>query len=203
MTMTAEATAGAGSPQETQPVPGGVPVLTGGTGPVAVRVFPGLPGQAAEVRRWAGALASARGGPDPGDLMLIVTELFANAVLHTRSGQAGGKVTVAVSADGVIHVHDYGTAGPCPGLAAGPRPAGDPREDFGHGLEIVTALSGGLAHLPAAWCPAAGPDDPAAGAGGCCTCCRFLTPPAPRRAPRQQEAGQSAAAAAEERKQAR
>jgi hypothetical protein len=121
------------------------------------------------------------GGADPDEAELITAELFSNAVLHTRSGGKGGKVTVAVTADGVIHVHDYGTDGPCPGLATGTPPDGDPREDFGHGLEIVAELCSGLAHLPAAWCPAGGPGDPATGAGGCCTCCR----PAPR--PREQE----------------
>jgi hypothetical protein len=45
-------------------------------------------------------------------------------------------------------------------------------------------LGAGLAHLPAAWCPAAGPGDPAVKAGGCCTCCRSvaqnLAPPGAR-----------------------
>jgi anti-sigma regulatory factor (Ser/Thr protein kinase) len=138
-------------------------------------MFPGQPAQARGARRWVRALASAAGITDPGDAELITAELFANAVLHTRSGGAGGLVVVAVTADGVIHVHDYGTAGPCPGLSAAP--AGGPGES-GRGLEIVAALSGGLAHLPAAWCPAAGPGDPAVRAGGCCTCCRPPTRPA-------------------------
>jgi anti-sigma regulatory factor (Ser/Thr protein kinase) len=186
--MTAEALAG-GSPEETQAVPGAVPALTGGAGPVAARMFPGLPGQAGEARRWVRALASGLGGLDPDDLALIVTELFGNAVLHTRSSGAGGKVTVAVTADGVIHVHDYGTAGPCPGLAAGPPANGDRREESGRGLQIVAALSAGPAHLPAAWCPVTGPGDPAIEAGGCCTCCR-PGPAVPGTAPRGKEAGQ-------------
>jgi hypothetical protein len=105
-------------------------------------------------------------------------------------------VTVAVTADGVVHVHDYGTTGPCPGLAAGPPPAGDPREDFGRGLKVVAALSAGLAHLPAAWCPAGGPDDPAVAAGGCCTCCRLAPQPlaAPGAAVRETGTGRPAGA---------
>jgi anti-sigma regulatory factor (Ser/Thr protein kinase) len=188
--MTAEALAGGGSPEETRAVPGTVPVLTGGAGPVAVRVFPGLAGQAAEARRWVSALACRPGGLDPADTQLVVGELFANAVLHTCSGEPGGKVTVAVTCDGVIHVHDYGTAGPCSGLAVGPPPEGDAREDFGHGVAIVAALCGGLVHMPAAWCPAGGPDDPAAAAGGCCTCCRpgRAVPDLP---PQEKETGQS------------
>ena len=199
MTMTAEAPAEGGSPEEIQEVAGDVPVLAGGAGLVAVQVFPGLREQAREVRRWVVALTVHLGGSDPDDVALIAAELFANAVLHTRSGQAGGKVTVAVTAGGVVHVHDYGTAGQCPGLAAGPKAEGDPREDFGHGLKVVTALSDGLAHLPAAWCPAAGPDDPAAGTGGCCTCCRLPTSPRPE--PQEKEAGQPAVTACEERNQ--
>jgi anti-sigma regulatory factor (Ser/Thr protein kinase) len=156
--------------------------LTGGIGPVAVRVFPGLAAQVPHARRWVRALAS-RPGREPGrtdlvdDLELIAAELFANAVLHTRSGGGGGTVTVAVTADWVIHVHDQGAGGPCPGLLA---VGGGVRDDFGRGLQIVMAISGGLAHLPAAWCPVGGPDDPAIGAGGCCTCCRpAVGPPAP------------------------
>jgi hypothetical protein len=130
-------------------------------------------------------------------MALIATELFANAVLHTRSGGEGGKATVAVTADGTVHVHDYGTEMPCPGLAGGPPADGDRREESGRGLEIVAALSTGLAHLPAAWCPAAGPDDPAVGAGGCCTCCR-PGPAVPGAAPQEREPGQPAVTAARE-----
>ena len=194
--MTAEALTGDSSPEETA-VPGGVPVLTGGAGPVAVRVFPGLAEQTAEARRWVRALAAHLGGLDPDAVELIADELFANAVLHTRSGGEGGKVTVAVTADGVVHVHDYGTAGPCPGLGGGPPADGGRREDFGHGLEIVAALCGGLAHLPAAWCPVTGQDDPAAGASGCCTCCR-PGPAVPVTPAQEQETRQSAVAAVQE-----
>jgi anti-sigma regulatory factor (Ser/Thr protein kinase) len=168
--------------------------LTGGGEPVAVRMFPGLPAQAGQARRWVRALASGAGIADPDDdIGLITAELFANAVLHTRSGRPGGLVVVAVTADGVIHVHDYGTPGPCPGLTAA---AEGGREDFRRGLGIVAALGGGLAHLPAAWCPAAGLGDPAVRAGGCCTCCRpaatALAPPGARAI----DAGQSAVTAA-------
>ena len=121
MTMTAEAPPGGGSPGRSPVRPGPARVLTGGAAPTAVRVFPGLPEQAARARRWVRALASGAGGPDPDGLDLVVTELFANAILHTRSGEPGGKVTIAVTADGVVHVHDYGAEGPCQGLAAGRR----------------------------------------------------------------------------------
>jgi anti-sigma regulatory factor (Ser/Thr protein kinase) len=187
MTMTAEAPAAGRSPEKIPGVAGGIPVLIGGAAPVAVRVFSGVPAQASQVRRWVRALAPAC-GLEADVAELAVSELFANAVLHTRSGQAGGKVTVAVTADGILHIHDYGTAGPCPGLIAGPKAGGDPREDFRRGLTLVTALSVWMAHLPAARCSAAGPDDPAAMAGGCCTCCLLLTPAAPHSGP-QKETG--------------
>jgi anti-sigma regulatory factor (Ser/Thr protein kinase) len=174
--MTAETVTGSGSPEESEPTPGEGAVLTAGAGPAAVRVFPGLAAQAGAARRWARECAARPGGPDPDDIGLITAELFANAVLHTRSGSEGGTVTVAVTADGVIHVHDHGPAGPCTGLAAIPPRGGGPREDFGRGLEVITALCTGLAHMPAAWCPVIGPDDPPAGAGGCCTCCRPAAP---------------------------
>ena len=42
-------------------------------------------------------------GPDPGDAELIAGEMFANAVLHTRSGHESGTVTVAVTPDVADH----------------------------------------------------------------------------------------------------
>lgn len=175
--MTVEARAGGGSPEESPVRLGAIPVLTGGAAPMAVRVFPGLPEQAAHARRWVRALASGPGGPDPDGLDLVVTELFANAILHTRSGEPGGKVTIAVTADDVIHIHDYGTGAACPGLA-GRLSAGGDQHESGRGLAIVAALSAGPVHLPAAWCPAAWPGDPSIENSGCCTCCR----PAPAEA---------------------
>ena len=89
-------------------------------GPVAVRVFPGQAVQAAEARRWVRALACAADPLATDDAELVLTELFANAIQHTRSGSEGGTVTVAVTADRVIHVHDLGTTGQsaCAGLTA-------------------------------------------------------------------------------------
>ena len=127
-----------------------------------VRVFPGLLAQAREARRWVRAWVAAAWADD---MELITAELFANAVLHTRSGDTGGTVTVIVTHGGVIHVHDHGTGQSWPRAAAG-------REDFGRGLLITAALSSGLARSPAARCPLAWPEDPAAVAGGCCVRCR-------------------------------
>jgi anti-sigma regulatory factor (Ser/Thr protein kinase) len=166
--------------------------MTGAASPVAVRVFPGQAEQAPHARRWVRALALAANSGAADDAELVLAELFTNAVLHTASGTRGGTVTVAVTADGVIHVHDLGMTGglPCPGLTR-PRPPRDGHlRESGQGLLLVAAMSTGWVHLPAARCPAAGPGDTAA-AGGCCTWCH---PAAwlPRQAPCTASASRSA-----------
>jgi anti-sigma regulatory factor (Ser/Thr protein kinase) len=169
---------------------------------VGVRVFPGHADQAAEARHWVRGLAAPAGVLACEDAELVLTELFANAVRHTRSGDAGGTVTVAVTADGVIHVHDLGTAGQpaCPGLATA-APAGlRLLEVSGRGLPIVAALCPERESRPAAQCPAAGPGDPAASAGGCCIACRPQSWPGqePGRRPPEASAGQVPDATARE-----
>jgi serine/threonine-protein kinase RsbW len=144
--------------------------------PVAVRVFPGQASQSSPVRRWVRALATAAGLP-AGDAELMAGELFANAVRHTRSGTvAGGKVCVAVTADGAVHVHDQGdgTGRPCARMAA-VVPGNDRLPVNGRGLMLVAALCAAWGYLPASQCPAACPDDPAADSG-CCVW--FRLPPA-------------------------
>jgi anti-sigma regulatory factor (Ser/Thr protein kinase) len=163
------------------------------TGPLAVRVFPGQASQAAEARHWVRGLASPAGALACEDAALAVTELFANAVRHTRSGDAGGTVTVAVTADGVIHVHDLGTTGQpgCPVLATAAPGGLRLLEVSGRGLPIVAALCPERESRPAAECPAAGPGDPAALAGGCCIACRPQSWPGqvPGRRPLEAPAG--------------
>lgn len=140
--------------------------------PVVALVFAGEPRSVPEARRWAAAIL-AQVGADPVTGELLASELFTNALLHTRSGQPGGTVTVIVTAGGVLHVHDHGpVGGSCdPG---GWTPGAD-RADFGRGLLLAAGLAAGLVHGPAAACPVAWPGDPSAGAGGCCTRC---VPPA-------------------------
>jgi serine/threonine-protein kinase RsbW len=149
--------------------------MTAAPGPVAVRVFPGQADQAAEARRWIRALACATDPLATDDALLVLTELFANAIQHTRSGDQGGTVTVAVTADGVIHVHDLGTsAQPACAYLTAAAPA-DPRllqEVNGRGLLIVAALCPERQAMPAIQCLAAWPEDPAVRAGGCCISCR-------------------------------
>jgi hypothetical protein len=148
---------------------------------LAVRVFPGLLAQGRQARRWVRAQIPP-GAPGADDTELAAGELFANAVLHTRSGGPDGTVTVIITPDGTLHVHDLGTTGPCPARDGWPRG----REGFGRGLVITAALGTGLAHIPAATCPAAAPT----ALGGCCTTWR----PAAQASAR--ETGQPAAAAA-------
>jgi anti-sigma regulatory factor (Ser/Thr protein kinase) len=78
--------------------------------------------------------------PSAADAQVLVSELVSNAIAHSRSGQPGGKLTVAVEAsadspDVVIRVDDAGAAGQ-PILRS-------PRRDSerGRGLRIVAALA--------------------------------------------------------------
>ena len=151
------------------------------TGPaLTVRVFAGRPEQSGQVRAWVRALAAVACRAAADDAELVVAELAANAIAHTRSGRAGGTFTVAVAAgpDGVtIHVHDLGTGD---GRVPGPRRAaddGDHLAEGGRGLPIVIALSAECGTRPAARCPAREPGDPTVQAGGCCTWCRLDAEP--------------------------
>jgi serine/threonine-protein kinase RsbW len=142
--------------------------------PVAVRVFPGRAEQAGEARRWVRALLGAAGTCAVADAVLAAAELFSNAVVHTRSGLRGGTVTVAVTGDGTVHVHDLGS-----GWGARPGPVarrGDLLGTRGRGLPVVARVCAGWGTVPAARCPAGGLGDPAVTAGGCCVWCR-LPPP--------------------------
>jgi serine/threonine-protein kinase RsbW len=107
------------------------------------RTFPGIPGSSGEARRFLGHLL--RGSPFCDDAVIVLSELFTNAVLHTDSGKPGGLVTVQVARwrYGVrIAVTDQGSAGlPVirdPGAGYGP-------EESGHGLFLAAQLAGGLA----------------------------------------------------------
>jgi anti-sigma regulatory factor (Ser/Thr protein kinase) len=87
---------------------------------------------------------------------LAAGELFANAVRHSLSGRAGGKVTVLVAWVGgevAVHVHDLGpddNQSPHPGLALVPSgdttdlpvPGGD--GDRGGDQRVVGDVPGGL-----------------------------------------------------------
>jgi serine/threonine-protein kinase RsbW len=78
------------------------------------------------------------GHPCRDDAALLVSELFGNSVRHSRSGGAGGTVTVAVSAgDGRVRVEVTDRGGPeVPELC----PAGRDAEG-GRGLQLVAGLA--------------------------------------------------------------
>ena len=78
------------------------------------------------------------GHPCRDDAALLVSELFGNSVRHSRSGAAGGTVTVAVSAgDGLVRVEVTDRSGPeVPELC----PIGRDTEG-GRGLQLVAGLA--------------------------------------------------------------
>ena len=107
--------------------------------PSWARAFPGTPRQASAARRFVASLLDA--SPLCDDAAAVVSELFANAVLHTDSGKPGGLVIVQVSRWllGVqVAVTDQGSgkrpvireAGPASELAEG-----------GNGLRMVGHLA--------------------------------------------------------------
>jgi serine/threonine-protein kinase RsbW len=153
----------------------------------SARTFPGSALQAAVARRWARAEVAGMAGPDVADLAeLGVSELFTNAVTHSRSGRPGGTITVIITcgADGVtVHVRDQGAAG---GVVPRPRDAGDEAES-GRGLLIVKAVSSAFGTGPAAMCQcAAAVDRPPVPESGFCVwfCPAAQWPEAGRRPPR-------------------
>ncbi|WP_433701339.1 ATP-binding protein [Nocardiopsis sp. CA-288880] len=121
------------------------PIITSRPLPIgdAVAVY-GLHQLAAVARRWVREYAG-RPAEEAETLALLTTELFANAVRHSRSGKAGGEVIVIVSKTGMTTQVKVVDNGPCePG--AGPRlrdvdVAAGEGEDGGFGLRLVDAMS--------------------------------------------------------------
>jgi anti-sigma regulatory factor (Ser/Thr protein kinase) len=100
------------------------------------RVLPGRPESARAAREFtAGCLA---GCPAAADAVVCVSELVANAVLHSRSGLPGGMVTVRITvAAGEWLRVEVEDAGP---LAAVPAPRGA-LDEGGRGLMLVVGLA--------------------------------------------------------------
>jgi anti-sigma regulatory factor (Ser/Thr protein kinase) len=138
------------------------------------RAFPGAPEQAGAARRFVADLLT--GSPVRDDAVAVISELFANAVVHTDSGKPGGLVTVQVGRwrRGVrIAVTDQGSAS-VPVIRP-PTVSRAPAES-GNGLFMVSRLARHLGwhddasgrticailgtlppeHIPAAGLPAAG-----------------------------------------------
>jgi len=98
---------------------------------------PGSPEEVSRVRRWTRDIL--RGSPMADDAELIVSELSANAILHTASGQGCGSfhLTVTISPKVIaLSVTDEGGTNTAPKVE-------HPEESAvgGRGLDIVNALA--------------------------------------------------------------
>jgi serine/threonine-protein kinase RsbW len=103
-----------------------------------LRVFPGTPDSASAARLMAHQLL---GDNDPAveTVMLLVSELVTNAIMHSQSGAPDGTVTVTlcpVSAGVLVQVRDDG--GPSEPCLARNRIDG---AEHGYGLLLVDALA--------------------------------------------------------------
>jgi len=123
------------------------------------RAFDARPCYGKEVRDWITGVVARHGCPaDPGDAALVVSELFANALMH---GPAGGRVLVGYClwpGGARIVVCDAGGA-TSPGLR-------DPGvlEEGGRGLQVVDAVAAAwgsfrAGHALAVWCDLGKPLD--------------------------------------------
>ncbi|MFF7046142.1 ATP-binding protein [Streptomyces massasporeus] len=98
---------------------------------------PGFPEEVSRARRWTRDIL--RGSPLADDAELIVSELSANAILHTASGtQSGGfHLALAVSSQVVaLSVTDEGGTGTAPKVEHQ-----DDQAEHGRGLSLVSAIA--------------------------------------------------------------
>jgi anti-sigma regulatory factor (Ser/Thr protein kinase) len=98
------------------------------------RVFPGEDRQLRVMREWLRSLLPACMARD--DVIAVASELGANAVRHTRSGQ-GGQFSIEVTWDGSVVIIVAGDSG---GLSQ-PRVIDDLESENGRGLRLVRSLS--------------------------------------------------------------
>ncbi|UXY37009.1 ATP-binding protein [Streptomyces albidocamelliae] len=98
---------------------------------------PGFPEEVSRARRWTRDIL--RGSPLADDAELIVSELSANAILHTASGREHGSfhLAVAVSAQVVaVSVTDDGGTGTAPKAEHQ-----DQNAEHGRGLGMVSVIA--------------------------------------------------------------
>jgi serine/threonine-protein kinase RsbW len=113
------------------------------------RAFPSAPRQVGVARQFVASLLN--GSPLRDDAVVVVSELFTNALRHTESGKPGGLVVVSVIQwpQGVrIAVTDQGSAGQP--VIRNPNPNRQP-VDSGNGLYLVARLSGRLEWHEDSW----------------------------------------------------
>jgi anti-sigma regulatory factor (Ser/Thr protein kinase) len=97
------------------------------------RTFPATPAQAREARRFLTGLLDGRSATD--DAILCLSEMAANAILHSNSRKPGGHFTVRTEmhSDRLrVEVHDDG------GPWTVPPPDG---VQHGHGIHIISQLA--------------------------------------------------------------
>ncbi len=125
-------------------------------GPV-LRVLPGTADSAGAARQLARQLLGD-GDPSVETVMLVVSELVTNAIVHTHSGAPGGTITVALCpgpAGTLVQVRDDGgTSEPCLATAGG-------EGEHGYGLLLVDTLAESWGTLPSpdgriTWCRVGG-----------------------------------------------
>ncbi|MEU1624137.1 ATP-binding protein [Streptomyces sp. NPDC020096] len=105
--------------------------------PTYRRTFPGRPEEIRNARNWTRAILG--GSPCVEDAALVVTELGANALFHTASGDEAGTFHVLLATSGediTISVADLGGTKTEPNVA---NPAED--DPHGRGLRLVTSLA--------------------------------------------------------------
>ncbi|GAA2534419.1 hypothetical protein GCM10010423_33450 [Streptomyces levis] len=98
---------------------------------------PGFPEEVSRARRWTRDIL--RGSPLADDAELIVSELSANAILHTASGSQSGSfhLALAVSPQVVaLSVTDEGGTGTAPKVERQ-----DDQAEHGRGLGMVSAIA--------------------------------------------------------------
>lgn len=118
------------------------PVLHAGEAPplVSLLTIPGQARYARTAREFIALMLGAHSWPDEGIADLLVTEVVANSVRHSQSGQPGGTITVTVTAapgQFVVEVMDHAGGGD-PVV----RPASDGDDaEHGRGLRLVADLA--------------------------------------------------------------
>jgi serine/threonine-protein kinase RsbW len=106
------------------------------------RTFQGVPRQVSAARRFVSSLLD--GSPLQDDAVVVASELFTNALLHTNSGRPGGLVVVQLSRWPLglrVAVTDQGSAGQPVIRHPGPHRQAD---ISGNGLYLVAGLSSQL-----------------------------------------------------------